>query len=58
MSTPQLGLTALSIVSPNIPAGVSTLSVDTSSLALVINADLNTIEVLVSIDVLRTSARR
>jgi len=49
MPTPQLGLSALSFVSPIIPTMLTTLSVDTSVLALVINADTSTIAIDVSL---------
>lgn len=41
----MLGLSALSLVSPALPATATTLSVDTSLLPLVINADTNTVAI-------------
>ncbi len=45
MPNPQIGLAPLTLISPNIPAGALTLSVDSSVLPLVINADGNTIAI-------------
>lgn len=45
MPTVQVGLSALTIAAPALPGGTTTLSVDTSVLPLVINADTNTVAI-------------
>lgn len=55
MSTVTVGLAALSIVTPALPSTATTISVDTSVLALVINADTNTLAIDVVVGTLTTT---
>jgi hypothetical protein len=49
MDNPIIGLTALVLVTPYLPVGTSTVSIDASVLPIIVNADLNTIQVEVSV---------
>jgi hypothetical protein len=50
MQQTQVGLTALSLITPAFPSGSTTLSVDTDSLPLVIQADTSTLTIAVTLN--------